>query len=185
MWKFHRSMSRPFFTRDRISDFDLFARHSDATINKLLARLSESSQPAIDFQDIVARFTLDSGSEFLFGRDVRSLDAPLPYPHEPPRDDSASFAAAFGKAQDSLMVRFGLGPLWAFTEMFSDRTGAEMKVIDAYVRPILREKLDEKRRLGNIKKGDNGVEVLEDGSETLLDHLVQCMDGESSILGHC
>lgn len=26
--RFHRSMSRPFFTRERISDFDLFDRHA-------------------------------------------------------------------------------------------------------------------------------------------------------------
>jgi hypothetical protein len=177
-------MSRPFFTRDRISHFDLFARHSDAAIEKLLSRLSESSQPAIDFQDVAARFTLDSGTEFLFGRDVHSLDAPLPYPHAPPKDDSASFAAAFGKAQELLMIRFGLGHFWSFVEMFSDRTGADMQVIDAYVRPILREKLDEKRRLDKIKKDTTG-EVLEDGSETLLDHLVQFTDGESGILGIC
>jgi hypothetical protein len=174
-------MSRPFFTRDRISHCDLFARHSDAAIDKLLTRLSECSQPAIDFQDVVARFTLDSGTEFLFGRDVRSLDAPLPYPHAPPMDDTASFATAFGKAQESLMVRLGLAHLWPIIEMFWDRTGADMRVIDAYVRPILREKLDEKRRLGDINKGNKTGEALEDESETLLDHLVQFTDGESGI----
>ena len=30
LWKFHRSMSRPFFSRERISHFDLFDRHAGA-----------------------------------------------------------------------------------------------------------------------------------------------------------
>ncbi|QRV93094.1 cytochrome P450 family protein [Ceratobasidium sp. AG-Ba] len=111
-------MTRPFFTRDRVSDFELFARHSDNAISKLLARLSEPSNPAVDFQDLVARFTLDTGTEFLFG------------------------------------------------------TGEEMKVIDAYVEPILKEKLEEKR-LG-VKKEDQGA-------DTLLDHLVQYTDEKSVI----
>ncbi|KAF8600093.1 cytochrome P450, partial [Ceratobasidium sp. AG-I] len=190
MWKFHRSMSRPYFTRDRISHFDLFARHSDAAINKLLARLSEPPQPnqpsAIDFQDVVARFTLDSGTEFLFGRDVHSLDAPLPYPKAPPTDNSAGFAAAFGRAQGSLIHRFILADFWPWVEMFWDRTAADMGVIDAYVKPILKEKLEKKRRSGGKLKTMGGeVEEKEQGPEegedTLLDHLVQFTDDETVI----
>ncbi|KAF8600071.1 CYP63 cytochrome P450 monooxygenase-like protein [Ceratobasidium sp. AG-I] len=190
MWKFHRSMSRPYFTRDRISHFDLFARHSDAAINKLLARLSEPPHPnlpsAIDFQDVVARFTLDSGTEFLFGRDVHSLDAPLPYPKAPPTDDSASFAAAFGRAQDLLIHRFSLAHLWPWMEMTWDRTAKDMGVIDEYVKPILREKLEEKKRGGGKLKvlvgeeGEKGT-ALEEGEDTLLDHLVQFTDDETVI----
>ncbi|QRW07226.1 cytochrome P450 family protein [Ceratobasidium sp. AG-Ba] len=177
LWKFHRTMSRPYFTRERISHFDLFARHSDSAINKLLARLSEPSRPAIDFQDMVARFTLDSGTEFLFGKDIHSLSAPIPYPHAPPTDQSASFAAAFGRAQASIMVRFALGTLWPLFEIFWDRVGDDMRVIDEYVKPILREKLEEKRKGGIKAKTDE----LEDGSDTLLDHLVQYTDDETII----
>ncbi|KAG8792970.1 hypothetical protein FRC12_004339 [Ceratobasidium sp. 428] len=180
MWKFHRTISRPYFTRDRISHFNLFARHSDSAITKLLARLSETSHPAIDFQDVAARFTLDSGTEFLFGRDVHSLAAPLPYPHAPPKDDSASFAAAFGRAQEKVMTRYFLSMLWPYAEMFWDRTSDDMRVIDAYVQPILREKLEEKRRMGG-KRLENAEDGLEDGSDTLLDHLVQLTDDESVI----
>ena len=191
MWKFHRSMSRPYFTRDRISHFDLFARHSDAAISKLLARLSEPPQPgqpsAIDFQDVVARFTLDSGTEFLFGRDVHSLDAPLPYPRAPPTDNSAGFAAAFGRAQSSLIDRFILAEFWPWVEMLWDRTATDMEVIDAYVRPILKEKLQEKRQSGGklkVMSGEEGEKgmALEEEEDTLLDHLVQFTDGNSSIL---
>ncbi|KDN37558.1 hypothetical protein RSAG8_10075, partial [Rhizoctonia solani AG-8 WAC10335] len=94
-WKFHRNMTRPYFTRDRISHFDNFTRHADVAISKLLSRLAEPNHPAVDFQDLASRFTLDSGTEFLFGRDSRSLDALLPYPHEEPRDDRPCYASVW------------------------------------------------------------------------------------------
>ncbi|QRV88400.1 cytochrome P450 family protein [Ceratobasidium sp. AG-Ba] len=170
-------MTRPYFSRERISHFDLFARHSDMAISKLLARLSEPSRPPIDFQDLVARFTLDSGTEFLFGKDICSLDSPLPYPHAPPADKSASFAFAFGRAQEQLTVRSGLSTLWPLFEMFHDRTREDMRVIEAYVKPILREKLDEKKKKGTVAK----IDKSEDGGDTLLDHLVQYTDDEKII----
>ncbi|CAE6535116.1 unnamed protein product [Rhizoctonia solani] len=186
MWKFHRSMSRPYFSRDRISHFDNFARHSDLAISKILSRLNEPTRPglpvAVDFQDLVSRFTLDSGTEFLFGQDVRSLDAPLPYPHEDPSDYNASFAAAFGRAQVSLTFRLALGHLWPWMELFWNRTEEDMKVIDAYVTPTLKRKLDEKRAWGAGEKSkvseDDNPKGLEEEGDTLLDHLVQFTDGE-------
>ncbi|CCO36068.1 Cytochrome P450 52A3 OS=Candida maltosa GN=CYP52A3 PE=1 SV=3 [Rhizoctonia solani AG-1 IB] len=190
MWKFHRGISRPYFSRDRISHFDNFARHSDVAISKILSRLSEPAvrglPVAVDFQDVVARFTLDSGTEFLFGRDVCSLAAPLPYPQEKPKDNSASFAAAFGRAQDLLSNRFSLGHLWPWMELFWDHTEEEMKVIHAYVTPILKRKLDEKRalRLDNKTKAvaeDSDVKGLEEAEDTLLDHLVHLTDDISVI----
>ncbi|TDL13977.1 hypothetical protein BD410DRAFT_681054, partial [Rickenella mellea] len=32
MWKFHRTMTRPFFSRDRISHFDIFGRHAEEVV---------------------------------------------------------------------------------------------------------------------------------------------------------
>ncbi|KAH7339083.1 cytochrome P450 [Rhizoctonia solani] len=189
MWKLHRGMSRPYFSRDRISHFDNFARHSDIAISKLLSRLNKQTRPglpvAVDFQDLVARFTLDSGTEFLFGQDVRSLEAPLPYPHEKPSDDTASFAAAFGRAQDLLIDRFVLGHFWPWMELFWDRTERDMEVIDAYIAPILKTKLEEKRALGlakpKVPSEDSDPNGLEAAGDTLLDHLVQCTDDISVI----
>lgn len=41
-------MTRPFFTRDRISEFDNFERHADATIKAMKERIR--SGYAVDFQ---------------------------------------------------------------------------------------------------------------------------------------
>lgn len=41
-------MTRPFFTRDRISHFDLFDRHAEQAITQMKLRLREGL--AVDFQ---------------------------------------------------------------------------------------------------------------------------------------
>ena len=49
-----------------------------------LAKARLAAGHAIDWQDLVSRFTLDCATAFLFGADVRSLDAGLAYaPHSP------------------------------------------------------------------------------------------------------
>ncbi len=89
-------MSRPFFNKDRIADFDKFERHAVSTISLIKARLGKGfrsisrlfcqvmkfhqSLTISSSQDVVARFTFDSATEFLFGKDVESIAAGLPYP---------------------------------------------------------------------------------------------------------
>jgi len=46
--RFHRSMTRPFFSRDRISHFDLFDRHAEGVITQMKLRMRAGY--AIDFQ---------------------------------------------------------------------------------------------------------------------------------------
>ncbi|CEL61476.1 Cytochrome P450 52A1 OS=Candida tropicalis GN=CYP52A1 PE=1 SV=3 [Rhizoctonia solani AG-1 IB] len=167
MWKFHRSMTRPYFSRERITHFELFARHSDAAISKLLAH----PHGAVDFQDLVSKFTMDSASEFLFGINVRSLDQSLPLPHTTETEGNR-FSAAFTGVQAHAVVRFSYGALWPYMELFSDRTRKDMSIIEAFIQPILEAKL------GLKKKG--GLEDEEE-KETLIDHLVKLTDDEKLI----
>lgn len=105
-------MTRPFFTKERISHFENFDRHADEAIHQLKTRLNEGY--AVDIQvrlspsqthfspstliaffsllytkDIATRFTLDSATEFLFGIDVHSLSTPMPYPYNSPQAQTA------------------------------------------------------------------------------------------------
>ncbi|CAE6448865.1 unnamed protein product [Rhizoctonia solani] len=166
MWKFHRNMTRPYFSRERITHFELFARHSDAAIAKLLAH-----PDAVDFQDLVSKFTMDSASEFLFGINVRSLEQPLPLPHMTEIEGN-KFSEAFMSIQAQVVVRFSYGALWPYMEFFSDRTRKDMRVIDAFIQPILETKL-------RLKEKD-GLEDNEE-RETLIDHLVRLTDDEKLI----
>ncbi|KAG6842901.1 hypothetical protein H0H93_002929, partial [Arthromyces matolae] len=46
--RFHRSMTRPFFTKERISHFEIFDLHSEDALNQAQQRLKEGYP--VDFQ---------------------------------------------------------------------------------------------------------------------------------------
>lgn len=49
--RFHRAMTRPYFARDRVTDFELFDKHSEIVVAKLKERFSQGE--AVDFQACV------------------------------------------------------------------------------------------------------------------------------------
>ncbi|KIJ61016.1 hypothetical protein HYDPIDRAFT_97522 [Hydnomerulius pinastri MD-312] len=180
IWKFHRSMTRPFFSRDRISHFDIFEKHAEDAIGQLKARLREGYP--VDFQDMISRFTLDSATEFLFGKDVCSLSAGLVYPPSSPLSKNVAFenhpanvfAHAFIEAQIATSYRGRFGKPWRLVEFWSDRVKKHMDVCYKFIDPILKEALAKKKALkeaGLISdQNQKDREVVE--GETLLDHLV-------------
>ncbi|KAF9489714.1 cytochrome P450, partial [Pleurotus eryngii] len=144
---------------------------------------------AIDFQDLMGRFTLDSATEFLFGSCVHSLNGRLPYPYDkqllhysnsqPSEEVADKFADAFLQAQLIIAGRERMGWIWPLTEIWGDRTNEHMKVIDAFIAPIIKDAV-QKKGLADEQKGLTGaatsdVEKKDDVSddETLLDHLVK------------
>ncbi|KII89791.1 hypothetical protein PLICRDRAFT_39961 [Plicaturopsis crispa FD-325 SS-3] len=192
MWKFHRSMTRPFFSKDRIAHFDIFDAHAEHTISLMRQRTSEGWP--IDIQDAVSRFTLDSATDFLFGHNVNSLSAGLPYPSASllpaspehlnnPTHPSNVFAHAFAEAQSLTASRSQLGPIWPLTEFWVDKVKAHMKVVDSFVEPIVEDAIAKKRAEGGSKldSAEGKVrEVTED--ETLLDHLVNYTEDKRTIM---
>ncbi|KAK7448140.1 hypothetical protein VKT23_013899 [Stygiomarasmius scandens] len=194
MWKFHRSMTRPFFTRDRITHFELFDRHALVAIEQMKKRLKENHP--VDFQDLMGRFTLDTATEFLFGTCFNSLEAGLPYPHYVPAPSTIlpttqklqskdtrsraeataqTFTNAFLLAQEVISNRERLGPLvWPFFEIFKDDTKEPMDIVGGWIDKIVQEALDRKREGKIVNEKVEEGEVGDD--ETLLDHLVKMTD---------
>lgn len=43
-WKFHRTMARPFFATERISDFDCFERHSSKALG-IMSKHADRDEP--------------------------------------------------------------------------------------------------------------------------------------------
>ncbi|KAF7365298.1 hypothetical protein MVEN_00401600 [Mycena venus] len=191
MWKFHRSLSRlkfklqysvePYFSRDRISHFEMFDRHADDVISLIKERMK--SGYAIDFQDLIGRFTMDSATEFLFGSCVNSLHASLPFPHNATSftssdSDSAraqvatAFSAAFNESMLLVSNRARIGWAWPFVEMWSDKTVAPMQTVSAYIDPIIHDAVEKKKLAksldANVEKTD---EEVKEGA-TLLDELL-------------
>ncbi|KAG2139717.1 cytochrome P450 [Suillus clintonianus] len=183
VWKFHRSMTRPFFSKDRVSDFDIFENHADDAISQIKTRLREGYP--VDFQDMISRFTMDSATEFLLGKDVCSLSAGLVYPPSSPLSKDPAvlhhpanqFAHAFHEAQVFTSPRSTVGPFWRMSEFWGDKVKKHMKVCHSFVDPILTEALEKKKALGNTKSltGSSQDKDVQEG-HTLLDHLVSCSE---------
>lgn len=177
-------MTRPFFSKDRISHFELFGRHADEAIELMKERLKTGH--AIDFQEVVSRFTLDSATEFLFGHCVHSLATPLGYSPNLASSTSESestnaatiFSQAFGDAQFATAKRGRLNFLWPLFEFWKDKTEEHMKVVDAFIDPILHEAIKKKKALGEVKKPSEKEQIEED--ETLLSHLIKYTDGKEA-----
>ncbi|KAF9040809.1 cytochrome P450 [Panaeolus papilionaceus] len=172
---FHRVMTRPFFTKERISDFEIYARTSDRSLDEAQMRLAEGY--SIDFQDLVGRFTLDSATAFLTGKSVDSLEAGLPYPpHSSHKNTSlfynhpsTPFLHAFNEGLSLTGLRLGAGDEWPLFEFWKDKVGEHRNQIDTFVEPIVQEAL--RNRENRIKHGAGDVEK-KDGETTLLAHLV-------------
>ncbi|KAJ7625781.1 cytochrome P450 [Roridomyces roridus] len=177
MWKFHRGMTRPYFARDKISHFDIFDQHADDVIAIMKQRFAGGY--SVNFQDLIGRFTMDSATEFLFGVCVDSLKANIPYAHNvafpPPQSHDAraetanKFVEAFNEAMVNVAEREHLGFVWPLFEMFRDKTAAPMKIVNAYLDPIIGAAV-EKKRTAELLKKEAAAEVE---AETLLDDLLQ------------
>ena len=70
-----------------------------------------------------------------------------------------------------------MGWIWPLLEVFGDKTAESMKVVNAYIEPIIKEAV-EKKRLAAPLKVDKRKEDEVGDDETLLDHLVNLTSGE-------
>ena len=59
-------------------DCEVRRRYAEHALGKVAACLKEGVP--VDRQDTISRFTMDSVTEFLFDKNIRSLEPPTPYP---------------------------------------------------------------------------------------------------------
>ncbi|KAJ7726285.1 cytochrome P450 monooxygenase CYP63 [Mycena maculata] len=176
MWKMHRNVARPFFARERISDFEIFERYTRRALN-LMSSLSASGLPC-EAQDLFSRLTLDAASEFLFGTDLKTLGASLPVagktrmgPKGSATDDSwGAFAKAFEMAQQIITERGRIGYLWPLFELFKDKNEDNAAVIQAWLDPLVQQVIEDKRRAQKA-----GI-VSPVADKTFLQHLADSTD---------
>ncbi|KAF8331895.1 cytochrome P450 monooxygenase CYP63 [Cantharellus anzutake] len=175
--KVHRAMTRPFFARERIRDFNIFDHYSEKAIKHFRAR-AEINQ-SIDVQDIFGRFTLDAAGEFLFGtNNLNTLDLPLPIPGQSvigPKGvqvegDYGGFVHAFESAQIIITKRLAYRSMWPAREFLTDQTMEHKVVVDRWMAPMLQAAIGRKKARGSQKCGDNEGD--------LIDHL---MDSTSNM----
>ncbi|KAJ5364578.1 Cytochrome P450 E-class CYP52 [Penicillium cataractarum] len=75
-WLRSRSLLRPQFTRDQMSNLDREERHVQNAL-RAIPILSDGWSSAVDIQAIFFRLTLDSATEFLYGKSCDSQNAAL------------------------------------------------------------------------------------------------------------
>ncbi|KAF8164796.1 cytochrome P450 monooxygenase pc-3 [Crassisporium funariophilum] len=173
MWKFHRAMTRPFFTRERISDFDIYDRNCERSLGQARDRLAEGHP--VEFQDLVSRFTLDSATEFLFGHNVGSLEAGIPYPASKSivsqalydNHPSTIFVIAFIEGQVLGSRRTTFGADWPLTEFWGDKIKPLRKIMDGFIDPVMTEALAKRESEMKLQKTADNEE------DNLLAHLVK------------
>lgn len=170
-WKKHRALARPFFAKDRVSDFDLFEKYAASTLS-ILRGLSRKSAP-VDAQDLYARFSLDAAAEFLFGERLDTLHGALPVAGQAKlgtkgtvTDDAfGSFTKAFEASQNIITMRQVRGYFWPVRELLQDEAKPHAEIISAFLEPIVQRTLDRKRRMRDI-----GVSPTTE-HDTFLDYL--------------
>jgi cytochrome P450 len=73
-WKHARAMLRPQFNRDQVSQLDSLKKHSQEFVD--LCKRYASEKEVFDIQPSCYELTLDTATEFLFGKSVNSLGKP-------------------------------------------------------------------------------------------------------------
>ncbi|KAF8502557.1 cytochrome P450 monooxygenase pc-3 [Hysterangium stoloniferum] len=142
MWKSHRTMARPFFAAERLSDLWCFETHTSATLEVMLkyaeddkafdiqARLVPLIDILINSRRRYSSFTLDAGVGFLFGQE------PLSSAH-----GYQDFSEAFNNLSKIMSRRLRIGSNWRLFEMWRDPTIKFARVIHEFVEPIIQARM--------------------------------------------
>ncbi|KAF5378247.1 hypothetical protein D9757_009164 [Collybiopsis confluens] len=185
MWKFHRRLTRPFFTREKITHFELFDRYAELAIQKMKNRLLAGH--SVDFQDLMGRFTFDASTDFLFGSCADTLQDDLPYAYShlvnqsttTTQTRSSRFLEAFVDAQFLVANRGNLSSYWPLLEIFKDKTAQPMQVVRDFLDPIVAKALSRNREqslentVKDPQKSKEANDIQVGDNDTLLDYLVK------------
>jgi cytochrome P450 len=100
LWKQHRKLMMPSFSRKALEDLTIYSEHFD----RFMHHVPRDGQ-IIDLQDLFFRLTLDSSTAHLLGCSSRTLASTSELSPEP------ELAGAFDRAQRAAVEKFALG--WA------------------------------------------------------------------------
>lgn len=138
LWHDSRSLIRPMFIKDRVSDLATFEKW----MTKLITKLPPQGQ-TVDIMDLLYRMTLDVTTDFLLGASVDSLSNP-----------QSEFAQAFNDVQRIQMLVTAIGPFEALVSRRRYNEG--IRIIDRVIMPYIEQALalpqEELEKLSNSDK---------------------------------
>lgn len=134
------------------------------------------------------RLTLDTSSEFLFGKSVDSLnitadDLPQPYGH-PLHEESLNsthpsnaFSHAVAEGLWIASQRDRLGWVWPLFEIFGDKTNKHVNLVnEKFIGPAVKAALEKEAKLSAGADDKARKDIIGD-DESLLEHLVKHTSG--------
>ncbi|KAK5743488.1 hypothetical protein LTR17_002663 [Elasticomyces elasticus] len=144
-WHQSRTLLRPQFIKDRVSDLHTFEKHTQVLI-RLLAGSHDGATVRAD--DLLYRFTLDAATDFLLGKSVNSLE-----------NGQTEFAQAFADVQNTQSYIARLGPVRGLIPKKKFHAG--LKVINRFVGAYIDRALQlPQEELEKITKSDEGYTFL-------------------------
>ncbi|KAG8871248.1 hypothetical protein FRB98_000942 [Tulasnella sp. 332] len=188
MWKFYRSVTRPFFAKDRVSDFETFEKHSEDAIMKIKERDGEP----VDFQ--LGRRISRGDAQWTerhfssLAKAWTALSTPLALPYIARlghstvtrlRSTNIPLSTTLESVLEGYSFRLAIGKMWPLLEIMGDKNKVNVKLLHEFVDPIVERGLWNKshtRSAGRTGEVDDPEE-----SATLLDHLVSVTDDKTVV----
>ncbi|KAF2657797.1 cytochrome P450 52A12 [Lophiostoma macrostomum CBS 122681] len=140
-WEHSRALLRPQFVREQVSDLELEERHVQNLLRALPLN-NDGWTNVTDLQKLFFRLTIDSASEFLFGKSIESQLVELP-DYAPSGEEmklsGQTFANSFDRAQRVIANSSTLGGLYwlGHTREFKKDCKVCHDFIDQYVHEAL------------------------------------------------
>jgi hypothetical protein len=132
---------------------------------------------------MASRFATDSATQFLFGHDVCTLAAGLPYPASSSLADSSEFlnhssnklVDAFTVGQLLSALRARRGAIWPLMEFWEDKVKPHRTIINEFIEPVLAEALARRAAVGSKRYAER--ENADDDREPMIMHLLNHIQG--------
>ncbi|KAL7627839.1 hypothetical protein AAE478_002034 [Parahypoxylon ruwenzoriense] len=138
LWHDSRSLIRPMFIKDRISDLATFEKWMSVFLTKL-----PPSGETVDIMDLLYRMALDVTTDFLLGEGVDSLGNPR-----------SEFAKAFNDVQRIQMMLTTIGPFRILVPR--GRYNRGIRILDRFMMPYIEQALalpqEELEKISNSDK---------------------------------
>jgi cytochrome P450 len=157
-WEHSRALIKPHMSTGQVNEMSATERAVDDFLYALMVRSEKDREwtSAVDLHPLFLRFTLDQGTDFLFGANVKSQLAAIP-----------------GAVSD----------LDEVTRVAADKAGSEMTFSDAFhyasVEVTKRAKLQGLYWLADTKKARQAVGYLRRFVDYLVDHTLRMQGGQA------
>lgn len=136
-WSHSRAMLRPSFTRQQVGDLNVYERH----VQHLLALIPKDGS-TVDLQELFFRMTMDTATEFLFGKSTNTLQKDHTNP------DAERFTDAFTYVTERMANEFRTARLSRFVP--DQRRKEDSEFIRNFAANIIKDAI---ARQQDIEKG--------------------------------